>query len=207
VSALAYLLHAYRLKDRPRTGWGLRGVAQPESVADHSWGTALLCLLFADEAGVDAAEALEIALVHDLAEAETGDFARHEGADVAAKPALEADAMATLAALWPGPVTERVQRRWEAYEVRSGAAARFVRDMNLVDMGLQALAYARRGGSGADAEALAEFVASAQARVETDVGRALVAEVAAAYRPLARSGDGDGGAPPDEPPPPGGGGR
>jgi putative hydrolase of HD superfamily len=207
VPALAYLLHAYRLKDRPRTGWGLRGVADPESVADHSWGTALLCLLFADEAGVDAAEALEIALVHDLAEADTGDIPRREGADVAGKPALEADAMAGLAALWPGPEAERLQRRWEAYEARSGAAARFVRDMNLLDMGLQALAYARRGGSGADVEALAEFVASAQARVETDVGRARVAEVAAAYRALVRSENGSGSAPADDPPLPGGGGR
>jgi putative hydrolase of HD superfamily len=212
VSALAYLLHAYRLKDRPRTGWGLRGVADPESVADHSWGTALLCLLFADEAGVDAAEALEIALVHDLAEAETGDFARHDGADVAAKPALEAEAMAKLAALWPGPVTERVQRCWLAYETRSGRAARFVRDMNLLDMCVQALAYAGRGGGGAGDGtgdgALDEFVASAEARVETDVGRARVAEVAAAYRALQRSRDASApGSGPFEGPPPAGGGR
>ena len=66
---LAYLLRAYRLKEQVRTGWTLRGVTPAESVADHAWGTALLCLLFADEAGVDRAEATEIALVHDLAEA------------------------------------------------------------------------------------------------------------------------------------------
>ncbi|NBC96447.1 MAG: HD domain-containing protein [Deinococcus-Thermus bacterium] len=203
MSALAYLLHAYRLKDRPRTGWGLRGVADPESVADHSWGTALLCLVFADEAGVDTAEALEIALVHDIAEAETGDFARRDDADVAGKPALEADAMAGLAALWAGPAAERVQRRWEAYETRSGRAARFVRDMNLLDMCLQALAYARRGGGGAADGALDEFVASAEARVETDVGRARVAEVAAAYRASRRSEDGAApGMPPIDGPPP-----
>ena len=204
MSALAYLLHAYRLKDRPRTGWGLRGVADPESVADHSWGTALLCLLFADEARVDTAEALEIALVHDLAEAETGDFARRDGADVSGKAALEADAMAGLAALWPGPAADRLMRRWEAYETRRGRAARFVRDMNLLDMCVQALAYARRGG-GADAGALDEFVASAETRVETDVGRARVAEVAEAYRALRRTEDGrDPDARPiDGSPPPG----
>lgn len=205
MSALDYLLHVYRLKDRPRTGWSLRGVEDPESVADHSWGTALLCLLFADEAGVDTAEALEIALVHDIAEAETGDFARRDGADVAGKPALEAEAMAGLAALRAGPAAERVQRRWEAYETRSGRAARFVRDMNLLDMCLQALAYARRGGGGAGEGALDEFVASAEARVETDVGRARVAEVAAAYRALRRSEDGSTPGSPsiDGPPPPG----
>jgi putative hydrolase of HD superfamily len=190
MSALAYLLRAYRLKDRPRTGWGLRGVADAESVADHSWGTALLCLLFADEAGVDVGEALAIAVVHDVAEAETGDVATREGADVTGKAAREAQAMAALAELWPGPASERVRRRWQAYEGRRGPAARFVRDMNLLDMCLQALIYAREGRAHGDAgpAALDEFVASAEARAATDVGRARMAEVAAAYRALRGGG-------------------
>jgi putative hydrolase of HD superfamily len=191
MSALAYLLHAYRLKERHRTGWGLRGVADAESVADHSWGTALLCLLFADEAGVDVGEALAIAVVHDVAEAETGDVATHAGADVTGKAAREAAAMAALTDLWDGPEAERLRRRWQAYEARRGPAARFVRDMNLLDMCLQALIYAREGRVAGDAgpAALDEFVASAEARVATDVGRTRVAEVAAAYRAL-RTGDG-----------------
>ena len=71
---LTTLLGAYRLKDEARSGWVLRGVERPESVAAHSWGTALLCLIFAGEAGVDRGRALAIATAHDVAEAEIGDI-------------------------------------------------------------------------------------------------------------------------------------
>jgi putative hydrolase of HD superfamily len=199
---LAYLRHAYRLKERPRSGWGLRGIEDAESVADHAWGTALLCLLFADEAGVDRTEAIEIALVHDLAEAEIGDLPSL--ADVDARPVgpeakarLEARAMAALAALPLGPGAELVQARWRAYEERDGAAARFVRDMNLVDMALQALAYAE-AGRGPAPGALDEFVASARARTETPFAHGLLDEIVAAYaadRDAAATEDGAGSGP------------
>jgi putative hydrolase of HD superfamily len=195
---LAYLRHVYRLKDRPRTGWALRGIDDAESVADHAWGTALLCLLFADEAGVDRAEAIEIALVHDLAEAEIGDLPTL--ADVDARPVgpeakarLEAQAMAALAALPLGAGAERVQARWLAYERRDGAAARFARDMNLVDMALQALAYAD-AGRGPAPDALDEFLASARERIVTPFGRALLHDVVAAYAALRDDAATEGGA-------------
>jgi len=232
VSALAYLLNAYRLKDRPRSGWVLRGIDRPESVAAHSWGTALLCLLFADEAGVDRAEALEIALTHDLAEAEIGDLPsradpalRPVGADE--KAALEAWAMATLRETWPDEAADLVARRWRSYEDRDGPAARFTRDMNLLDMALQALIYEREGRYGPRADVAAdphddpgdrgdrgddrssaqatgrldEFFASAEARVTTPFGRARLAEIADAYRELRASGLPDASAVPDAPDP------
>ena len=200
MSALSYLLNAYRLKDRQRSGWALRGVDDPESVADHAWGTALLCLLFADEAGVDRAEALEIAVTHDLAEAEIGDLPSL--ADPALRPVgerekaeLEARAMAALHQAWPCVATDRIVRRWQAYEDRDGPAARFVRDMNLLDMALQALIYEREGrydpragapdadpASGEPRTHLDEFLVSAEARMATPFGRARLAEVAEAYR-------------------------
>lgn len=193
---LAYLLQAYRLKDRARTGWGLRGVEGAESVADHSWGTALLCLLFADEAGVDRVAALEIALVHDLAEAETGDLPfvvdpRVAPDRAASKARRESEAMVGLlemAAAESGDAdaaAQRVYERWRAYEERADAAARFVRDMNLLDMALQALVYASRRPEHTRA-ALAEFVESAAVRVVTPLGRRLVDEVAHAFSDVER---------------------
>lgn len=194
---LDYLLRAYRLKEEPRTGWLLRGVADPESVADHTWGTALLCLLFAGDAGVDAHEAIEIALLHDLAEAEIGDVPSL--ADESARPIgeaekarLEAKAMAHLESMWPAAVTARVRDRWQAYEDRGSAAALFVRDMNLIDMCLQALIYERDGRYDPEADLpafthhphLDEFFASAEARLCTSFGRSLFAEVAEAYREI-----------------------
>lgn len=201
MAKLDYLLRAYRLKEEPRTGWLLRGVEDPESVADHTWGTALLCVLFAEDAGVDVREAVEIALLHDLAEAEIGDVPSL--ADESARPVpeaekarLEANAMAKLEALWPARATTRVRERWQSYEDRAGAAALFVRDMNLIDMCLQALIYERDVRYDPDADLpvftrhphLDEFFESAEARLCTAFGRTLFDEVASAYREV-RGGD------------------
>ena len=56
------------LKRQKRTGWVLRGVPLPESVADHSYRMAMLAMI-CSVPGVDSGRAVQIALVHDLAEA------------------------------------------------------------------------------------------------------------------------------------------
>jgi putative hydrolase of HD superfamily len=66
------------LSDLPRTGWILRGVPSPESLADHSWGVAMVAMflvdmLRADGETVDGEKVLRMALLHDIAEARTGD--------------------------------------------------------------------------------------------------------------------------------------
>jgi putative hydrolase of HD superfamily len=67
----------------PRSGWISHGVALPdvESVADHSFTTAMLALLLADlerERGqrVDAERVLRMALLHDLSETLTFDISK-----------------------------------------------------------------------------------------------------------------------------------
>jgi putative hydrolase of HD superfamily len=174
------LLEMYRLKATTRTGWARRGVPEPESVADHSWGAALLCLLFADEAGVDRARAMEMALTHDLAEALTGDIVVNARStppemDPSEKARLEREAMERLV---PAP-DHRLRRLWEAYEAHDDPEARFVRDMDLLDMCLQALIYRRRGA--AAPERLEEFFASADERIETSTGRRLFEAARAAF--------------------------
>ncbi len=68
-----------RLKSVPRTGWLLRGVRDVESVADHSFGVAVIALFLSDRArqlgrDVDLTLVLRMALLHDLPEARTGDL-------------------------------------------------------------------------------------------------------------------------------------
>lgn len=186
--ALAYA--AYRLKDEPRVGWVMHGVAGPESVAAHSWGTAYLCLLFAADAGVDLGRALAIALVHDLAEATTGDFAARAAAtdrpvSEAEKARLERDAIADLLP----PRQAALHELWRAYEERADPAARFVRDMNLIDMCLQALLYEREARYDADVQVpsegghrhLDEFFLSAEWRLEGEVAKRLFGSVRLEY--------------------------
>ncbi|MEX2314675.1 MAG: HD domain-containing protein, partial [Thermomicrobiales bacterium] len=71
---LGFWSQALQLKRLRRTGWLDRGVAGPESVADHSWGVALLAWLLArDQPGLDRERVLLLGLVHDLPEAVAGD--------------------------------------------------------------------------------------------------------------------------------------
>ncbi|RBI61666.1 phosphohydrolase [halophilic archaeon] len=189
MDAIDALAAAFALKDERRTGWQLRGVDDPESVAGHAWGVALLCLQYADEAGVDEDRALRLAVVHDLAEAETGDVATRADADDQRvdgeeKVRRERAAMDDLAA----PLSDDVRALWEEYEARETPAARFVKDMDLIDMCLQALVYERADRyAGDDGEQfdeyddLDEFFATAEPRLRTDVGERLFAAIRARY--------------------------
>ena len=186
-------LEVLGLKDEPRAGWVLRGVSNPESVADHSWGTALLALVFAADAGVDAGRAVNIALVHDLAEVRVGDVPRRvdpnrQTMTPQAKAIAEAEAIEELAG---HPVTVPFGELWREYEAGTSAEARFVRDMNLIDLCLQALYYERnrryRSTHATEREfptyrALDEFFATSRPRLQTEVGRALFVRAHAAYQ-------------------------
>ena len=83
--------------------------------------------------------------------------------------------------------------RWKEYEDAASAEAVFVRDMNVVDMCVQALPYERdrRYDPGASLaefpshERMDELFASARSRLATDVGRRSFATLDAAYRTAA----------------------
>lgn len=195
------LAAAFALKDERRTGWQLRDVSDPESVAGHTWGVALLCLQYGGEAEVDIDRALRMALVHDLAEAKTGDVAtRVDDADqrVSAREKVRTEraAMDELAA----PLADDVRERWEEYEARDTPEASFVKDMDLIDMCLQALVYEREGRYDAEDENdnfeayddLDEFFATAEPRLRTSVGKRLFEEIEARYETVRDGFETDG---------------
>ena len=163
VGILDLLEAAATLKRLPRTGWLLAGVPAPESVADHNWATALLAMLLAEavnadptaaglDAPLDVARVLQIALVHDLAEAEVTDLPRRTTALLGkhAKHQAEAAAMAKITARLPGG--ELLTARWEEYSRLSTPEARLVYDADKLEVVHQALTYTRFGQRG-----LAEF--------------------------------------------------
>lgn len=198
-AVLEALASAYALKDERRTGWQLRDVSDPETVAAHTWGVAMLVLRFAPE-GIDRDRTLRMALVHDVAEAEVGDVptraeAGAETLSPAEKARLERDAIEgeTLSALG-----DEVRTLWEEYEARDSPEARFLKDMDLLDTCLQALVYERNGRYDPDAEnrhfeeydRLDEFFATSEPRLSTDRGKELFEEVRKRYE-NAKDADGD----------------
>ncbi len=121
------------LKDLPRTGWVRSGVRDPESVAAHSWGMAVLALHFAPK-DLDMAKVLAMCIIHDLPEVRVGDLTPHD--DVRNKAELEASAMSELAPEWLGLFHE--------YESGHSEEAKFVKQIDKLDMGLQASIYQSR---------------------------------------------------------------
>ena len=145
------------LKLLPRTGWLQRGVASAESVAEHTFGVAVLALLVGDTlAGVDRGKLLEIALLHDIAEALLTDLPssarRLLGADE--KRAAEERAIEELFAGLPN--RSAYLALWQEYAAGASAEARLVKLLDRLEMLAQALAYERAGSRG-----LAEFWAGA----------------------------------------------
>ena len=146
------------LKLLPRAGWLQRGVAGAESVAEHTFGVAMLALLIGDRtAGVERGRLLAIALLHDLAEALLSDLPasarRLLGAE--AKRAAERRAIEELFAGLPNSAGHLAL--WEEYTAGVSAEARLVKQLDRVEMLAQALAYERAGN-----RALGEFWAGAE---------------------------------------------
>lgn len=193
--SLEALVEAYALKDETRTGWQLRGIEAPESVAAHTWGVALLVARFCPPE-VDRERALTMAVVHDVAEAETGDIATRaetgaQSLDADEKEQREREAMAGPLA----PLGEEIHETWEEYEARETAEARFVKDMDILDTCLQALVYERERRYDPDADNphfeayddLDEFFATGEPRLSTARGRELFEAVRERYETAKRN--------------------
>lgn len=172
-AGLARFIHrAGGLKATPRTGWLDRGIPaiETESVADHTFRTALIAWLVAmDDPGLDASRALEMALLHDLAEAVTGDLPPYDPEEMPAesdptalkafldrrhvrseerrlaKQAAERAAMIDLIADLPAASTGRLAALWAELEAGESAEARFVKQADKVETYLQSREYAATG--------------------------------------------------------------
>jgi len=167
MALLDTLLAANNLKTTPRMGWVLRGVAEAESVAEHSYGVAFVALALADVAeasgegdGFDRGKLLSMALLHDLAESVISDLPlpAQRFFPAGAKATAERAALSELLAGLPG--SQGLLALWEEFEEGSGPEARVVRDADRLDMLLQAFVYIERTGN----RALAEFWDSPAAR-------------------------------------------
>lgn len=137
---LDLLLEAVRLKALPRAGWVRAGIDRPESVAAHSWGVAWLVLTLLPPE-LDRERALSYAVLHDLPEVRVGDLTPHDRVAPHEKARREHEAMRALAS---GPLLEL----WEAYEAQADDESRFVRQLDRLDMALQALAQHTEGATG-----------------------------------------------------------
>ncbi|NLE77061.1 MAG: HD domain-containing protein [Chloroflexi bacterium] len=144
---LQFLMTANRLKLLQRQGWAMRGVPQPENVAAHSHGMALVALALAESCGqaLDREKVLTMALLHDLAEATLTDIPEPAVRllESGAKQRAEEQAMDQLLGGLPGG--QRLRSLWQEFEEASSPEGRLVRDADRLELMLQAYAYEKAG--------------------------------------------------------------
>jgi putative hydrolase of HD superfamily len=141
------------LKLLPRTGWLQRGIPNPESVAEHTFGVATLALLIGDAIdGLDRGKLLAIALLHDMAEALLSDLPASAKRFIGAehKHAAERRALEEMLARLDNHA--EYLALWEEYARGCSREARLVKGIDRIEMLAQALSYERAGS-----RALGEF--------------------------------------------------
>lgn len=151
-----------KLKDLKRSGWLMKNVNNPESVADHSYGVALLSLLLAPE-HLDKNKCLKLAIVHDLQECLVGDYTFRDKITQKEKFCLEQDAVKKLAESLNFP---ELIDLFAEYEARQTPESRFVKDIDRLEAVMQAKYYDDNQRSPNDC--LSEFLAYAKTQISGD---------------------------------------
>ncbi|KAI6014078.1 HD domain-containing protein [Pisolithus microcarpus] len=139
---LAFFHVLQRLKTQKRTGWINRNIPNPESIADHMYRMAILAMCTSD-ASLDIPKCVLMCVVHDLAEAQVGDITPSEGISKEEKRRLESEAMHNFVhdMLHGSEAALRIEALWREYEEQQTKEARFVKDLDRLEMALQAREY------------------------------------------------------------------
>ncbi|XP_026843874.1 HD domain-containing protein 2-like [Drosophila persimilis] len=131
------------LKHTKRTGWVLRDVNDCESISGHMYRMSMLTFLLDGSEGLNQIRCMELALVHDLAESLVGDITPFCGVSKEEKRAMEFKAMEDICKLIE-PRGKRIMELFEEYEHAESAESRFVKDLDRLDMVMQAFEYEKR---------------------------------------------------------------
>jgi len=178
------ILQAYfescQLKQLYRQGWLKSGVSRErcESVADHSFGVALLALWLAEAyfPSLDGEKVLRMALLHDFGEIYAGDIIPADNISMGDKHAQEA--VSVIRVLGNLPCSQVYLDLWQEFENGDTPEARFVRQIDRLEMGLQAAVYKAQGQARMD-----EFFDSARQALTIPALIAILEDVVALDQP------------------------
>jgi putative hydrolase of HD superfamily len=141
-SIAKYAYEMGHLKNVTRAGWTMLGIPNAESVAEHSFRTAILGYILASLAGADAQKTATMCLFHDTAESRTGDPHR-----VARRYSQQDDELALSEQVERLPVAmaEEILSLVNEYEQRLPVEGQLARDADLLECILQAREYQTHG--------------------------------------------------------------
>ena len=164
------LKRCMRIKEVERVGWKERaGIRTPESVADHTFGTTMVGLILSDLLHLNALTLVKMMLLHDLCEAITGDIQPGEMDDLE-KKRLETSALEDLFVNIPEPFKSDYLSSFSMFNEATSPEAMLARDLDKIEMVLQALIYEEKG---TDPALLDEFWVTANSKIRTPFGKSL----------------------------------
>jgi putative hydrolase of HD superfamily len=144
VRALArYFYEVGHLKHSKRTGWWVAGVKDPESVAEHSFRTAVIGYVLAKLEGADPAKTVLLCLFHDVHETRVGDIP-HMGRRYL-EEAPPVDVVGDQVAGLPGDLSNEINAITNEYETRESTESELAHDADKLECLVQAMEYQTQG--------------------------------------------------------------
>ncbi|HIG47491.1 MAG TPA: HD domain-containing protein [candidate division Zixibacteria bacterium] len=171
-SLLHFFREAGKLKTLVRAGWARKGVPAPESVAEHSFRMALMAMVLGDRQDLDTLKLVKMCLIHDLSEVIAGDITPHDGITPEEKHQREQAAMEILTRDFSDG--EAYLNLWQEYEAQQTLEAQLARQIDKLEMALQAAEYQQQYPD----KDLSEFLDCAEATITHDDLRAMMEIVA-----------------------------
>ena len=138
-----YLYEMGLLKRYKRTGLWIAGIDNPESIAEHSFRTAIIGYLLAVMEGADPAKTATLCLFHDTQETRIGDVPSVGKAYVVTAPNAEVTADQVVG--FPAEIGQAVRELVDEYEARETPEAQLAKDADKLECLIQAREYRAQG--------------------------------------------------------------
>jgi len=152
------------LKKVPRKGWKEKvGIDKPESVADHSYGTAVMAMLFSDIKNLNTERMVKMALLHDLAESIIGDFTPNE-ISKENKNVIENEAIEDILSKLPSNIADQYRKIWREFQECKTEESVLLHEIDRLEMAVQAAKYFSEGYP---KEKLHEFIEAARKEIKS----------------------------------------
>ena len=136
-----------KLKTIKRTGWISKAkILTAESVADHSYSLTALSMVFSDLLGLDTEKVMKLCIIHDLAESIIGDYMPEE-ISILDKHIKEDNAMKVIISSFPSKIAILYSELWKEYTLNQTKEVHLVKQLDKMEMYLQATQYFRNGYS------------------------------------------------------------
>ncbi len=165
-----FLYEIGMLKRVARSGWWLAGIKNPESVAEHSFRTAILGYLIATMEGLDAELCASICLFHDMSEARLTDL--HKISQRYIKPSpIEIQVTKDQLAPLPGEISASLSALLENFEKNESPEAAVCHDADLLECLIQANEYKTQGHNNVQ-----EWIDTCRSKLKTPSAKTLADE-------------------------------